>query len=102
MEKKKINNVFIDGEVVHFKKDFLGWHVVHPWKNSDGTFNWFNALTGGSWWHLFIMVALVLIIVGAIFEYTSNINSLLSCFNDPIMLEQCKQSFGYKELVINP
>lgn len=99
---KNINKVFIGEEKIYLKKDFIGWHVIHPWKNEDGTINWFNTLTGGSWWHILITFIIVLLIVGVIYEYTSNINTLLSCFNDPIMLEECKQSFGYKEWIINP
>ena len=29
-------------EKVYLKKDFLGWRVVHPIKNEDGSYNWFN------------------------------------------------------------
>ncbi len=98
----KIHTALVEREVIHFKKDLLGWHVIHPWKNPDGSINWFNFFTGGSWWHLFIMIALVLIIVGAIYEYTSNINTLISCFDNPINLEQCKETFGYEDWVISP
>lgn len=98
----RIHTALVEREVIHFKKDFLGWHVVHPWKNPNGTINWFNFLTGGSWWHLFIIIGIVLIIIGAVYEYTLNINNLISCFNDPITLEQCKQSFGYQDLVVVP
>ena len=100
--ENKINRFYIDGEIVYFKKDFLGWHVVHPWKNEDGTINWFNLLTGGSWLHLLIMVGLVILICLAILEYTSNINVLLNCFDNQTALEVCKQSFGYEDLIINP
>ncbi len=100
--KQKINSVFLDGDLIYLKKDFLGWHVIHPWKNPDGKINWFNFFTGGSWWHLLIMVTLVLIISLAIFEYTSNMNILISCFDNPIALENCKESFGFQDYLINP
>ena len=34
-------------EKVYLKKDFLGWRVVNPIKNEDGTINWFNFILGG-------------------------------------------------------
>jgi len=102
MMKNKINTCFINGESIHLKKGFLGWHIIYPWKNNDGSINWFNLLTGGSWLKLIILIVLVLLIVGAIYEYTSNINTLLSCFKDPIMLEECKRVFGNPDIVFNP
>ena len=100
--KKKINKISVEGENIHLKKGRFGWSVVHPIKNEDGSINWFNLLTGGSWLRFGIMVFVVLIILGAIYEYTSNINTLLSCFNDPVALEVCKESFGFKEIVFAP
>ena len=61
----------VDGEKVHLKKDFLGWHVTHPIKNEDGTTNWKNLIAGGSWVKLIIIAVFVLILVGAIFEISS-------------------------------
>ncbi len=101
-EVLKKNTVMINGDVVHLKKDLLGWHVIYPWKNSDGSINWFNLLAGGNWWHLSVMILAVIIISLAIFEYTHNINILISCFDNPIALENCKDSFGYKNLIVNP
>jgi hypothetical protein len=98
--KNKINKLSIDGEDINLKKDFLGWHIVYPWKNDDGSINWFNFLTGGSWIKLIIVIVFVLLIVGAIYEYTSNINALLSCFEDPIILEECKRIFGNPNMTI--
>ena len=34
-------------EKVFLKKDYFGYRVVQPYKNEDGTINWFNLLTGG-------------------------------------------------------
>ena len=73
MEKTK--EVFIDGEVIYLKKDFLGWHTTNPIK-IDGKINWKNLIAGGSWIKLFLVVIFVLIMIMAIFEY---VNSLRFC-----------------------
>ena len=36
-----------EGEKVYMKKDWLGWRIVNPIKNEDGSLNWFNILVGG-------------------------------------------------------
>lgn len=99
MEKSKIEKIQLKGESIYLKKGFMGWNVVAPYKNEDGSINWFNLLTGGSWWRLVFAIILVMVIVGAIIEYTSNINILVNCFNDPVSLEVCKKSFGYQEII---
>ena len=73
MEKTK--EVFIDGEVVYLKKDFLGWHVTYPVK-IDGKIDYKNLIAGGSWLKLFLVIAFVIIMVLAINEY---VNSLRFC-----------------------
>ena len=73
MEKSK--EVFIDGEIVYLKKDFLGWHVTHPIK-IDGKINWKNLIASGSWLKLILVIVFVLIILFTIFEY---IESLRYC-----------------------
>lgn len=84
-----------EGEKVWLRKGFAGWKVVKPIRNEDGTFNWFNFLTGGSWTNIILTIIIVAIILLAIYEYTTNINVLLDCFNGLEQLEICKQSFGY-------
>ncbi len=97
-----MEKVYVEGEFVCLKKSNLfGWSVVHPWKNDDGSINWFNFITGGSWAKLFMWLFIVTIIVGVIIEYTSNISSLLGCFDNLINLENCKQAFGGSNLYWN-
>ena len=89
MEIKGVHTTIVDGEEVLLKKNILGWHVVHPWKNKDGSINWENFLAGGSWIKLLLMAAWVGIMVGAIFEYTSHATLLTKCLaalNDSIIL----------------
>ena len=35
-----------EGEKVYLKKDILGWRVVNPINNNDGSYNWFNLIFG--------------------------------------------------------
>ncbi len=49
-------------EKIFLRRDFLGWRVVYPWKNEDGTLNWRNILTNGKGWKyvLFFLSAFIL------------------------------------------
>ena len=87
-----------NGESILLKKDILGYRIIYPIKNLDGSWNWKNLIAGGSWIKLGLVAVVVAIIVLAIVEYTSNINSLLSCFDNYTNLETCKESFGYYNL----
>lgn len=91
MQKK----IEIDGQIVHLKhsKKLNTWRVIYPIKNEDGTLNWFNILTGGSWFNLIVTGIIVLVLVLFFFEYSSNIQTLLDCFENPATLEVCKRSF---------
>ena len=83
-------------EKVYLKKSkSFGWSIVHPIKNEDGTINWLNLLVGGSWFNLFVVGIIVIIILGSVYYYSRDINILLDCFRVPGQLETCKQSFGY-------
>ena len=98
-----MEKVYVGGEFVCLKKSSVfGWTVIHPYKNDDGSINGFNLLTGGSWANFTMWIVITLIIVGVLFEYTSNINTLISCFDNPINLQNCKEAFGYTELIFNP
>ena len=51
-----------ESDKVFLKKDFLGYRVVLPIKNSDGSVNWFNLLLGGR--RGIFMLILVLLLSG--------------------------------------
>ena len=94
-----MEKVFIEGDLIYLKKsNIFGWIVVHPYKKDDGSIDWFNLITGGSKANLFMWLFITLIIVGVIIEYTNNINHLVSCFDNLINLENCKQVFGGSNL----
>ena len=69
---------------VYLKKSGNNYRVVHPIKNEDGSWNWFNLLTGGSWMNLIILGVVVGIILGVLLEYSSNVrvlqDQLATCF----------------------
>ena len=75
-----MKEVFVDGDIVYLKKDFLGWHVYHPIKE-DGKINWKNLIAGGSWIKLITVITFVVIALGAIFEVVGIVNSLTECIN---------------------
>lgn len=86
---KKIETIFIKDELIYLKKGYLGWKVVKPWKNLDGTFNWYNILMGGSWIGFLFWVFLILMIIGAIFEYANNLRIATECLkalNDSVIM----------------
>lgn len=98
---KNVKRIEIDGKIVQLKKSGDRYRVIYPLKNEDGSINWFNVLTGGSWWNLIWVGAFVLIFVGILYEYSKNLNALLDCFRVPGMLEQCKEAFTPEHLKIN-
>jgi hypothetical protein len=70
----KINKIEIDGEKIYIaKSNLFGWGIVHPNKNDDGSINWFNTLTGGSYIKLISSIIIILIISGFLYEYSSNL-----------------------------
>jgi len=89
-KEDEIYKVFVNGtHEVRLKHDFLGWRVVHPWKNTDGSINWKNLISGGSWMKLLITIGFVIIILGAMLEYASQLSLLTKCLaalNDTVIL----------------
>lgn len=88
MEEKdnKIRVVLVDNgkgniDMVNLRKSFDGWRVVHPIKNEDGTWNWFNIITGGSWWKLAVIIFIVLIVIGLAQEYIANLKFCANLMN---------------------
>jgi hypothetical protein len=47
-----------EGDKVYLKKDFLGWRIVHPWRDENYSINWINVLIGG-WRNLVTLIILV-------------------------------------------
>lgn len=96
MEEKiiKAENLPQEEKVYLKKSRMFGWKVVHPIKNEDGTINWFNLLTGGSWWNWIFIAIIVVVLLGVLYEYNNNIQHFLDCFTTPQQLEICKEMYG--------
>jgi hypothetical protein len=91
MSKKEsdIKRVTVGDVEVSLKHDFMGWRVVHPLRNPDGSLNWKNIISGGSWFKLIFVAILVAILLGAMFEYYSKnllLTKCLQALNDSIIL----------------
>lgn len=69
-------------EKVYLKKDFLGWRVVHPLKNEDGSWNWFN-LIFGSKSNLVFLIVLLLIGVTIYLGYHEQLANFKEVMNNP-------------------
>jgi len=68
-----VKKVEVDNEEVYLKKSFDGWRVIHPFKNDDGSINWFNISTGGSYWNLIKVLIIVLFIMVLSWSYFRDI-----------------------------
>ncbi|MCH7851033.1 MAG: hypothetical protein IH845_05310 [Nanoarchaeota archaeon] len=82
-----------EGETVYLKNSYKGWGVVHPIKNEDGTWNWFNFWTGGSWWNVLVTVVIILLLLGVVMEFSNIISYYTECFEGVLQLETCKDQF---------
>jgi len=91
MEKKEngIYRIALNGAEVTLKKDFMGFRVVYPIRNVDGSINWKNLLLGGSWYRLAITIFLLFVIFGFFQEYVNHLNLLTKCLtalNDSVII----------------
>jgi hypothetical protein len=85
---KEIKEVIIDNEKINLTYSSLfGWKVVYPYRNKDGTINWKNLISGGSWYKLGITIFIVIIILGCISEYSTALKIANDCLNKtPIII----------------
>ena len=77
------------GEKVYLKKDWLGWRVVHPIKNEDGTINWFN-LIFGSKSNLIFLILVLLLLIGFYFGFVELFTSFSAT-----QLNTCNINFSH-------
>jgi hypothetical protein len=78
--KSKIVSTIVDGEKVYLKKGaYFGWRVIRQIKNEDGSWNWKNLISGGSWLRLILIIGFVAICLGAIFEVAHFIELANEC-----------------------
>ncbi len=77
-----MEEVLINGEKHYVRKDLFGWHFIHPIKNEDGSINWKNLLAGGSWFKLGLIILWVILMIGAINEYSSIAKLANTCLQE--------------------
>ena len=75
---KDIKEIEINNETIYLKKGFFGWRVIYPYK-VNGKINWKNLIAGGNWWNLVIIGVIVLIILGAVYEYSNAVKIANQC-----------------------
>ena len=71
--RKGIKEIEIDGETISVKKGKFGWSVIHPIKDKDGKIIWKNLIAGGNWFNLIKIGLVIVVIIGKLYEYSSNL-----------------------------
>jgi len=72
--KKEVN-----GNTIYLREKKGKYRVVYPIKNEDGSWNWKNMISGGDWWNLVWVTIFIVVALGCIFEYISNIRIGAEC-----------------------
>jgi hypothetical protein len=61
---------------------------VYPYLNREGKVNWFNALTGGTWLKLGILISIIFLILLMLYDWSNAIKVGNECLNQTIKLPQ--------------
>ena len=64
-----------------YTKVYYRMRQVYPIINPDGTINWFNFLTGGTWWKLTGALLFIIIVLGFLWEYHITIQAGIDCIS---------------------
>ncbi len=89
---KDIKKIEIENQPIYLKKDPFGrggYRVVYPYRNEDGSINYFNLLTGGSWWNIFVVSFIVFALIGSIWAYRRDIGVCTDLMNK-VVEDPCK------------
>ena len=78
-------------EKVYLSKDRLGWRVIHPIRNEDGTINGFNFIFGSKS-NLIFLIILLLLCVGFYLGVNELIDSYRVIANNPCKF--CEDCFS--------
>ncbi len=77
-----IKELDIEGERVFVKKSkIFGWGFVNPYK-IDEKLNWKNILIGGSWIKFGALLFILLVMAGAVQEYSTAVEIANECAAD--------------------
>ena len=71
-------------EGLYVKKSLGSYRVIYPLRNEDGSRNWFNILTGGSYWNLVKVILIVSIILLMVWSYQRDIRVCTEFVNNII------------------
>ena len=71
-----------DGSYIKNDKLF-GYSVVYPYKNRDGSINWFNLTTGGSYGKLAVTIFIILLIIGSVYAYKKDVGTCYEVIKNP-------------------
>jgi hypothetical protein len=75
-------------EKIYLKKDFLGWRIVHPMKDEDGSINWGNLIFGG-WRNFFTLIIILMFVLGFFYVYYHDTTEMQKVVENPC--EYCQQ-----------
>jgi hypothetical protein len=92
---KKIEMISINGEKIHLKKDNLGWRIVNPIKNEDGSINIINLLFGGKR-NLAILLIILLFVLGFFYVYHHDTAEMRKVVENPCLY--CRSSINLTNL----
>ena len=94
-KKPKVREIELDGDRVFISKSKLfGYKIVYPFK-IDGKINWKNLITGGSWRNLIFIIILILLLIGAINEYSQAIKLANDCLIEQGIVSNISNTIFY-------
>lgn len=85
---KKVYEINLNGERIFLRKTFLGWATINPVNKVlkgnnleplDKKTNLKNLLIGGSWIKLGIVVFVILVVLGSLWEYRHAVGLFNQC-----------------------
>ncbi len=65
-------------EQIYLTKGILGWKLVYPLKNEDGSYNWINVIFGG-WENLIILCIILFALMLFYLSYQEVASQLTDC-----------------------
>lgn len=83
-------NVFVKKEAIFGLEHH---RLVYPLKKDDGSINWFNLCTGGSYWNLIKVAIFVSLMVALVLVYKHDMSSCVA-INDKLAAKCMEIDFG--------
>ena len=88
---------WVDKNVFVKKEHLLGnyYRLVYPIKHDDGSINWFNLCTGGSYWNLVKVAIFVIMMIALVMVYKHDMSSCVE-LNEKLAA-QCITRIDFRE-----